>query len=622
LALEGTLAAHGAGDRVGVVGSLRRGEGGLRRFLLSLAEAHAVGVGVDWPTLFTGSGAGRVKLPTYAFQRERFWLAPGTNGADVSAAGLVRMEHPILGAAIRVGDRDEWVFAGRLSQDAQPWTRDHMVFGLVLVPGAALVEMALSAGRQVGCGVLSELVLEAPLVLEDDAALQIQVTIGAPGEEGRREVAVYTRPEAGEGDDVETTCHGRGWLTEDAEPVPALPLQWPPANAEPIPVETLYSRVNDHARLTDIGFDYGPAFRAVQAAWRVGDDVYTELELPEVAGDPQGFGVHPALLDSALHGGLGMLDRGGDNAGGLPFSWSGVRLDRTGLTRLRVRIGLAGEAALRLDIAAEDGMPIARVERLDVRPVEQAQLEAARRGGQRSVYQLDWVAAPATASPSARIAVLGDAEAPGERFADLDALEKALVDGAQAPELVVAMVVPPAGDAHEAARKAVTEALALVQRWLSSAAPAEARLAVVTRNAVAVGVEAADVAQAAVRGLVRSAQSEHPGRFVLVDVDEGGAADWAKVFGSDEPQFAVRGGRLLVPRLGRADVAAEGTVLDPLGTVLITGGTGGLGALFAKHLVERHGVRDLLLVSRRGAGAEGVAGLVAELEAAGATARV
>ncbi|MFJ3792508.1 SDR family NAD(P)-dependent oxidoreductase, partial [Kitasatospora sp. NPDC090091] len=620
LALEGTLAAHGAAERVGVVGSLRRGEGGLRRFALSLAEAFAVGVAVDWSVLFAGSGAAQVKLPTYAFQRERFWLAPSSSAGDVTAAGLVQVDHPVLGAAVRVGDRDEWVFAGRMSQETQPWTRDHMVFGLVLVPGAALVEMALSAGRQVGCGVLGELVLEAPLVLEDDAVLQVQVTIGAAGEDGRREVGVYSRPEVGDGDEVETTCHGRGWLTGTAEPVAAFPLQWPPANAEPVPVETLYSRVNDHARLTDIGFDYGPAFRAVQAAWRVGDEVFTELELPEVAGDPQGFGVHPALLDSALHGGLGMLDRGGENPGGLPFSWSGVRLDRTGLTRLRVRIGLAGEAALRLDIAAEDGTPIARVERLDVRPVEQAQLEAARRGGQRPLYQLDWVAAPATPSSSVRIAVLGDAEAPGERFADLDVLEKALVDGARAPELVVATVVPPAGDVHEAARKAATEALGLVQRWLASAVPAETRLAVVTRNAVAVGTEAADVAQAAVRGLVRSAQSEHPGRFVLVDVDESGAVDWAKVFGSDEPQFAVRGGRLVVPRLGRADTAAEGTVLD--GTVLVTGGTSGLGALFAKHLAERHGVKDLLLVSRRGAAAEGVAELVAELAAAGATARV
>ncbi|WP_328395451.1 SDR family NAD(P)-dependent oxidoreductase [Streptomyces sp. NBC_00390] len=621
MAVEGTLAAHGVQDRVGVVGSLRRDEGGLRRFLLSLSEAHAAGVHVDWTAFFEGSGAQRVSLPTYAFQREHYWLTPGTGAGDAAAAGQSRMEHPVLAAAVQVGDRDEWVFTGRISQDTQPWTRDHMVFGMVLVPGAALVEMALTAGRQVGCPVLGELVLEAPLLLEDDVALQVQVTVGQAGEDGRREVAVYTRPETGEDEQAETTCHGRGWLTADAEPAGAFPLQWPPAGAEPIAVDTLYSRVNDHARLTDIGFDYGPAFRAVRAAWRVGDDVYTELELPEVAGSAQGFGVHPALLDSALHGGLGMLDRGGDNPGGLPFSWSGVRLDRIGQTRLRVRVGLAGEAALRLDIAADDGTMIAGVGRLDVRPVEQAQLEAARRGGQRSLYQLDWVAVPATPSSSARVAVLGDVDAPGERFADLDALEKALADGAEAPEVIVATMEPPTGDAHQAARTAATDALALVQRWLAGDSLKEARLALVTRKAVAVGAETVNVALAPVWGLVRSAQSEHPGRFVLVDVD-GEQPDWAKVLGSDEPQLAVRAGRLLAPRLGRAGAAAEGTVLDPSGTVLITGGTSGLGALFARHLAERHGITQLLLVSRRGAAAEGVAELVAELDGLGATARV
>ncbi|MFD4139640.1 SDR family NAD(P)-dependent oxidoreductase [Streptomyces sp. NPDC058572] len=621
MAVEGTLAAHGVQDRVGVVGSLRRDEGGLRRFLLSLSEAHAAGVQVDWPAFFEGSGAQRVSLPTYAFQREHYWLTPGTGAGDAAAAGQSRMEHPVLAAAVQVGDRDEWVFTGRISQETQPWTRDHMVFGMVLVPGAALVEMALTAGRQVGCPVLGELVLEAPLLLEDDVALQVQVTVGQAGEDGRREVAIYTRPETGEDEQAETTCHGRGWLTADAEPAVAFPLQWPPAGAEPIAVETLYSRVNDHARLTDIGFDYGPAFRAVRAAWRVGDDVYTELELPEVAGSAQGFGVHPALLDSALHGGLGMLDRGGDDPGGLPFSWSGVRLDRIGQTRLRVRVGLAGEAALRLDIAADDGTMIAGVGRLDVRPVEQAQLEAARRGGQRSLYQLDWVAVPATPSSSARVAVLGDVDAPGERFADLDALEKALADGAEAPEVIVATVEPPAGDAHQAARTAATDALALVQRWLAGDSLKEARLALVTRKAVAVGAETVNVALAPVWGLVRSAQSEHPGRFVLMDVD-GEQPDWAKVLGSDEPQLAVRAGRLLAPRLGRAGAAAEGTVLDPSGTVLITGGTSGLGALFARHLVERHGITQLLLVSRRGAAAEGVAELAAELDGLGATARV
>ncbi|WP_345328560.1 acyltransferase domain-containing protein, partial [Kitasatospora aburaviensis] len=542
LALEGTLSAHGVAERVGVVGSLRRGEGGLRRFALSLAEAFAVGVAVDWSVFYKDTGAARTVLPTYAFQRERFWLMPGVGGGDVSAAGLVRVDHPVLGAAVRVGDRDEWVFAGRMSQETQPWTRDHMVFGLVLVPGAALVEMALSAGRQVGCGVLGELVLEAPLVLEDDAVLQVQVTIGAAGEDGRREVGVYSRPEAGEGDEeVGTTCHGRGWLTEDAEPVAAFPLQWPPANAESIPVEGLYPR------LADIGLDYGPLFQGVRAAWRVGDDVYTEIALPDDAVGV-GSGCHPALFDAALHG--GMLSKAAGSGVDLPFSWSGVRLGESRTTRARVRISPAGGTALRIDVIDETGATVVAIDSLGLRPVDASQLERSQGVGD-ALFRVDWVEVAAEPVGSVRVAVLG------EEFADLGALEQALAGGAEVPELVVAEVGVPVGGGPEAARSVAVEVLGLVQRWLAVEGLSEARLAVVTRRGVGVGDELPDVALAPVWGLVRSAQSEHPGRFVLVDVDGdgGGVPEWGSFAGGEEPQFAVRGGRVLVPRLGRVSAS-------------------------------------------------------------------
>ncbi|WP_399224657.1 SDR family NAD(P)-dependent oxidoreductase, partial [Streptomyces sp. TRM49041] len=133
--------------------------------------------------------------------------------------------------------------------------------------------------------------------------------------------------------------------------------------------------------------------------------------------------------------------------------------------------------------------------------------------------------------------------------------------------------------------------------------------------------------------MLRSAQSEHPGRFVLVDLDldrdgdgegegEGDGPDWGVLLDTDEPQLAVRDGRVLAPRLSRASAGESVTAFDPEGTVLVTGGTGGLGAVFARHLVAAHGVRHLLLLSRRGAGAEGAAGLVEELEGLGCAVRV
>ena len=167
---------------------------------MSLAQAHVAGVGVDWPVFYAGCGAKRVPLPTYAFQRERFWVSPGAGSGDAAGAGLGRFDHRVLAGVVQVGAGDDWLFTGRISQDAQPWTRDHVVFGLVLVPGTALVELALAAGGEVGCPVLDELVLEAPLILEDDAVRQVQVTVGAAGQDGRRAVAVFSRPQAGGGD--------------------------------------------------------------------------------------------------------------------------------------------------------------------------------------------------------------------------------------------------------------------------------------------------------------------------------------------------------------------------------------------------------------------------------------
>jgi acyl transferase domain-containing protein/acyl carrier protein len=618
-----TMAVEETADgRAAVVGSLRRDEGGLQRFVTSLAEAHVAGVGVDWSAYYAGTGARRVPLPTYAFQRTRYWLPPGSPAGDAVAAGQRRVEHPVLAAAVPVGDRDEWVFTGRISQETQPWTRDHVVFGIVLVPGTALVEMALAAGRELSCPVLDELVLEAPLLLEDDVTLQVQVTVGRAGDDGRREVAIYTRPEGGDDEPRDATCHGRGWLATDAEPAEPFPAQWPPADAEPVAVETLYAGVAEHAHLTDLGFDYGPAFRAVRAAWRSGDDVYTELVLPEVAGPADGFGLHPALFDSALHGGLGMLVGSGDDSGGLPFSWSGVRLDRPGHTRLRVRIGLAGDTALRLAIVGDDGMPVATVARMDVRPVEQAQLEAARRTGPRALHLLEWAPVSAPASGAARVAVLGDLPLSGARFADLADLERTVTAGAVVPDIVIAAVTAADGTVAEAVRGTAVRALELARQWLASEPLGGARLVVLTKGAVAVGGQTVDLTQAPVWGLFHSAQSEHPGRFVLVDTDDDTEPDWGALVELDEPQLALRSGRLLAPRLGRADAALPGTPLDERGTVLITGGTGGLGALFAKHLAERHGVRHLLLVSRRGPAADGAAELVAELEALGARAQV
>nr|BFE69931.1 hypothetical protein GCM10020092_032320 [Actinoplanes digitatis] len=178
---------------------------------------------------------------------------------------------------------------------------------------------------------------------------------------------------------------------------------------------------------------------------------------------------------------------------------------------------------------------------------------------------------------------------------------------------VVHECVTPDGDVPSAVRMLTHEVLAVIQRHLAS--EAAERLVVVTRDAVL--SDRLDVVQAPVWGLVRAAQAEHPGRIVLVDSDGSVAVETV-----DAPEFAVRGGEILVPRLVRIEPVAEAPVLDPDRPVLITGGTGGIGAVVARHLVAELNVRRLLLTSRRGPDAPGAAELATELEAAGAEVRI
>nr|APD71614.1 type I polyketide synthase 8 [Streptomyces sp.] len=526
--------------------ALRAKHGELETFAGFLGHAHTAGITVDWDTFYAGTDAHRVDLPTYAFQRENYWLMSSVQAGDVSAAGLDRIEHPILAAAAQVGDRDEWLFTGRLSTESQPWVGDHVVLGLVIVPGTAWVEAVSTAGRRVGVPVVDELVMESPLLLEEGSAAQLRVTVGAAGEDGRREVAVFARPEAGDDDQGEMTCHARGWLAaEDTTPAASwIPEQWPPAGGVEMTAEALY------AGMADLGFDYGPAFQGVRAAWKVGDDAYAEVALPGDTGG-ESFGIHPALFDASLHAGL--LQDGPSDTAFLPFSWSGVRIVHRGLSRVRVRIRRVDETAFGLDVAGEQGEPVLSLDRLDMRPVDPAQLERLRRGGGQPVYRLDWAPVAVGDGRPVRVAVLGGQAATDERFPDLAALEAACADGSPAPELVIAAVDTPNGDVAGSARQAAAEALTLVQRWLACESLGDARLVVVTRRAVSVDGETPDIAQAAVWGLLRSTQSEHPGRFALVDLDlEGEEPDWGALLDGDEQQVAVRGEQVFAPRLSAA----------------------------------------------------------------------
>ncbi|TDC80160.1 SDR family NAD(P)-dependent oxidoreductase, partial [Micromonospora sp. KC606] len=600
-----------AGDEIAVAPTMRRGTGGAT-LLAALATVFARGGPVSWPAFYSGQSYRRIDLPTYPFQGSHFWLSPPARSADPGALGQVASAHPLLPAVVGVADSDGLVLTGRVSVAAQPWLADHTIAGEIVLPGTAFVEMALRAAEHSGGGCVEELTVHTPLVLAPQGGIAIQVVVGAAGDDGRRTIEFYSRSEA-ESVAATWTRHAAGRLAPAAGVTPVELVTWPPEGARPVPMDDLYPR------LAAEGYGYGPAFRGLRAVWRRGADTLAEVELPATAV-ADGFDPHPALLDAVLHA----IDTPAEAEPGslhLPFAWTGVRRFAACGTRLRVRISPAPDGGTALALADPSGAPVASVASLRSRPVP---AEALRAGRDRPLLRVQWRpvdAVDAAGEPSGVLAVLGPdpigLDAP--TFPDLAALAAAGV-----PDTVVVPVWPdPAQGLVPAARAAVHRLLGVVQEWLADARFTGSRLVVVTRG-VTGPADLAGLAGAPVPGLVRSAQAEHPGRFVLLDLDEAALNTCLlrAALSVGEPELRLDGGVLLAPRLARVRPAEQPADWDPAGTVLVTGGTGGLGRLVARHLATAHGVSRLLLASRSGPAAPGAAELVAELAGLGATARV
>ncbi|KJS58810.1 type I polyketide synthase, partial [Streptomyces rubellomurinus] len=552
----------------------------------ALAQLHVAGVPVDWQSYLGAVGAaGRpVDLPTYAFDRQRYWAQPAKPQGDVGGAGLAAVEHPFLAAATDLAVGDQLVLSGLVSATDDPWLADHAIFGNTVFPGAAFVEAALQTLDGAGCRSVEELTLLAPLVLGADS-VRLQIIVGAPEESGRRPIGIHSRPSSAAGS---WTTHATGFLATGAGPVPDASGSgvWPPEGAAPVELAGFYPE------LVDRGYVYGPAFQGLRALWRRGDEVYGEVRLPDdVPRASAGFAVHPALFDAALHPMLSLLTGSDPSQVLLPYAWSGVTGHAPGGTDLRVRIARKDAHEVSVRITGPAGDPVLSVESLSLMPASVEQLS----GGSAAdaLYAVDWTALEAAAP------------------------------GGTVPEFEFAQVAPAAGgDVPAAARATAQQVLDLVQKRLRDERTDQRPLVIVTRRAVAVTRdESPDLSAAPVWGLLRSVQAEHPDRFVLVDTDEDQRSLRAleTLDLSGEPQLALRAGAAYVPRLAPAPAArAAAPAWDPAGTVLLTGATGALGALVARHLVAEHGVRNLLMLSRRGSAAPGAADLAAELAALGA----
>ncbi|MEV4616938.1 SDR family NAD(P)-dependent oxidoreductase [Kitasatospora sp. NPDC049258] len=556
-----------------------------------LARLYVRGLKVDWAGLFAGAEV--VGLPTYAFQRQRFWpQGAQARGSDVRFAGLGSAEHPMLGAAVELADESGVLLTGRLSLESHPWLADHVIQGATLVPGTGLVELALRAGAEAGCERLEELTLAAPLVLPVRGAVQVQVRVGAPGESGRRPVAVHSRPESQQAEAGVWTEHAAGWLVAGASAeVGGFDASvWPPVDAEALAVAGAYEE------FAAAGFGYGPAFQGLRAAWRRGEELYAEVALPDGVAR-SGFGLHPALLDAAMH--VAILDNGGDDTV-IPFAWNAVALHAPGASEVRVRLTRLGDGGIALELADPAGRSVLSVGSVTGRAMSAEQLGAA---GGDPLYGIEWV-------PGAE----GGAPASWATWDEVPETAAAVVldCGALATE----------GEVPEQARALTQQVLAVLQSWLADKRYADTRLVVLTRGAVSVGGgESVAVVQAPVWGLVRAARAENPGRFVLVDAAPGvPVGEVLAAVPVEEPESAVRAGAVWLPRLVRLASAERELFFD--GAVLVTGGTGGLGAVVARHLVVERGVRRLVLTSRRGLLADGAPELVAELAGLGAEVEV
>jgi acyl transferase domain-containing protein len=635
-----------------VTGTLRRGDGSPGRVLRSLAEAFVRGVPVNWPAVL-GPGQ-RVDLPTYAFQHQGYWARPTSPAGNVRSAGLVDMGHPLLGAAVELADGQGLVFTGRLALGRQRWLADQTVAGTVLLPGTAFVELAIRAGQQAGCPWMEELTMEAPLALPAREVVQLQVVVGRPDRGGRRPVELYSRPEdAGR---EPWTRHASGLLAPAGEPaaggndstaagtVASGLASWPPEGAEPVETGDLYDG------LAASGYEYGPAFRGLRAVWRRGEEVFAEVALPAAAGEADQYWLHPALLETALHaisltGSPASAAREGAGEARLPFSWRDVSVSAAGARVLRAR--LTRDAAGEWSLHATDGLgsPVVSVGALALRSVAADRLTAARDGLRDALFTVEWVPLPAPEATPSRRVVLGDdwlglAASLGVTgsHADLAALVAAVKAGEPMPDEV--LTCAGAGDERPgnetALARQVTAGLAgLVPQFLSQPRLTASRLVIVTRAAVPVepGEGVADLAAAAARGLVRSAQAQDPGRLVLLDLPVGGAGDGsgpaglvAAALATGEPELAVRGGTVFGRRLarlrGRLAARPDEGAPRPAGTVLVTGGTGTLGGLAARHLAGTGRTRHLILASRSGPAAPGAAALAAAVAGAGAEVRV
>ncbi len=562
--------SEGAARGEVVVGSLRRDGGGRGGLLRAAGALHAQGVELDWRAI---QGGGRfISLPTYAFQRERYWLSERVRGGEGSALGAEGLEHAILRSALSQPDGTE-ILLGRLSQSEPGWLREHVVFGECLVPGACVAELALAAGERVGLPRLLELTLESPLGVGAGEEVQLQLRVEAlAGESSERAFSLHGR-RSGTRDWV---LHATGILGKESSGPSTELAAWPPVGAERLELAEFY------VGLAALGLSYGARFQGLREAYRDSEFLYGTVKLD---GDsPSGYGLHPALLDSALH--LLMLSKSalGSEEVLLPFLLENVSLYATGASELRVQARLwseSGETQAEVRLYDESGRAVGRIGSFRGRAASRGAIRDAVHG--EGLYEVRWTASVEPMRAERRSVVtqvvgLGELaeraraglEGACGVFANVSELLSWVEQGGELGGVVVLVPGPVDVDVVSSVHGSTSALVSELQAWFGTRRTEGSTLTVLTSGAVSTSDEegVSRLGHASLWGLVRSARSEHPERMVrLLDTDASRSSSSVlsqALQAEDEAESALREGLRLVPRLVKGS-AKGGDLIRPSG---------------------------------------------------------
>jgi acyl transferase domain-containing protein/acyl carrier protein len=588
-AVEETLrAARRAGA---AVGSMRRGQDERAALLEALGALWVRGCPVDWAGLFAEGGC-RVPLPSYPFQRERYWL---TEPADRGTSGSLGHNggHPLLGSGVTVATQPRlWVAETALETARLPWLSDHRVQGEVVFPGAAYLEMALAAGaEQLGNEplVLTNVVFAQALAFAEATAVTVQL-LATEESPGRMKFQIASRtPSPGH---VSWTQHARGTVQRaDSDTAPAR-----------VDLSALRSRLGApksrqsiYSTLSARGLEYGPAFQGLSELRRGPGEALGTVRLPAVAGPASAYQIHPALLDACLQVMACTLDDG-DDAAWVPVAVGAVRLLRrpSGEVSCHARRTwtdpeVADRTSADLLVVDADGAPVAEIRELEVQRLATDHRQDEQPKG---FLELDWELAevPAPTQTGGRFLLLGAGDGLGAALAAaLSAAGHAVVHsattdtsnsavrarlasafGEQAPTAVVHLgsLDWVGGLDHDSVERALScgcdSVLATAQSLAGMGFRQAPRLWLLTRGAQAVSGRDVAPAQAPLLGLGRVIALEHAElRCARLDLDPARPSGelqalLAELVADDgEDEIALRGTERRVARLAPWQPAAE-----------------------------------------------------------------